>query len=345
MKPNTLFRIYWEFAAERQRMLLRRQAGQKRPWTTDPILSAYRFTNTYRVHDRVTQYLISEVQYDSERSQSPRELFFRTLLFKLFNKIDTWTLLERELGPIESKGFDYERAACVLDQALDAGARVYSAAYIMPSPALGYRRKHRNHLALLKAMVDDGAPEAVHQRPSLSDIYGILRRYRGIGKFLAFQYTIDLNYASFLEHSEEGFVVAGPGAIDGIYKCFDDADSHEPEQIILEVCRNQMDWISLYGIDFPFVTRRLLQPIDCQNLFCEISKYTRVSHPEVSGVNGRTRIKQSFRPTDTPLPIMMYPPRWGAALPTSWTEPDRSSTHYVEHVSARSTPHETAILI
>ena len=59
------FDYFWRYAAERQQIYLRRQAGQSAPWTDDPVLSAYRFTNVYRATDRVSQYLISRVQYDS----------------------------------------------------------------------------------------------------------------------------------------------------------------------------------------------------------------------------------------------------------------------------------------
>jgi DNA invertase Pin-like site-specific DNA recombinase len=41
--------------------------------------------------------------------------------------------------------------------------------------------------------------------------------------------------------------------------------------------------------------------IDAQNLFCEISKYARVVHPDVAGTSGRTRIKQRFHANPEPL--------------------------------------------
>jgi alpha-glutamyl/putrescinyl thymine pyrophosphorylase clade 1 len=59
---------------------------------------------------------------------------------------------------------------------------------------------------------------------------------------------------------------------------------------------------SVLGLDFPGLFGRPLQPIDCQNLFCEISKYARVAHPEVGGVANRTRIKQSYHPSGQPAP-------------------------------------------
>jgi hypothetical protein len=64
-------------------------------------------------------------------------------------------------------------------------------------------------------------------------------------------------------------------------------------------------------LDFPGLFGRRLHPIDCQNLFCEISKYSRVAHPEVGGVANRTRIKQSYRPSDRPVPLPQFPKRWG----------------------------------
>ena len=57
-----VFDTYWRFAAERQRIFFRKAAGNQPPWTSDPILVRYRFTNAYRAADRVSQFLIREVQ-------------------------------------------------------------------------------------------------------------------------------------------------------------------------------------------------------------------------------------------------------------------------------------------
>ena len=75
---------YWKFAAERQEIFFNRIAG-KTVLTNDPILLKYKFTNAYRAADRVSQYLISRVIYHGD--QSPDEVLFRILLFKLFNPL------------------------------------------------------------------------------------------------------------------------------------------------------------------------------------------------------------------------------------------------------------------
>ena len=57
-------------------------------------------------------------------------------------------------------------------------------------------------------------------QPSMKAAFSVLASYPGIGAFLAYQYLIDLNYAAGLGFSEMEFVVPGPGARDGIRKCF-----------------------------------------------------------------------------------------------------------------------------
>jgi alpha-glutamyl/putrescinyl thymine pyrophosphorylase clade 1 len=291
-------------------MYYRRLAGSPPPWTADQILRAHRFTNVYRVTDRVSQYLVREVQYREHRSQAADEVFFRTILFKLFNKIETWEALETELGPIGWQSVDFERLDRVLHKFIDKGQRIYSAAYIMPSPAFGEKRKHSNHLRLLKRMMEDKLPAQICVAPSLQSVYHLLISFSGIGKFLALQFAIDLNYSSMIDFDEGGFVVAGPGALDGISKCFPGAAQADAEQVIMMVTERQVEEFASRGIGFPGLFGRPLQPIDCQNLFCEISKYSRAAHPEVKGVANRQRIKQVYRRTTGQIDTPFFPPKW-----------------------------------
>ena len=87
--------------------------------------------------------------------------FFRTLLFKIFNKIETWQLLQDAIGEIAYSSYSFETYDKVLSQALAASRAIYSAAYIMPSAArvFGHSRKHRNHLKLIERMMADDMPQ------------------------------------------------------------------------------------------------------------------------------------------------------------------------------------------
>ena len=307
-KPSAVYDTYWRFATRRQDVFHRRVRGETAPWTTDPVLSAHRFTNAYRASDRVSQYLIRYVAYEGD--QAPEEVVFRVLLFKLFNRIGTWELLSEALGPPRADAFDVDRFDRILTAAFERGERLYSAAYIMPAASRSSRRKHRTHLELLRTMLQDGLPQRLTSAHSMDHAFRLLLGYGGIGPFLAYQLVTDLNYSDVLNFTEMEFVMAGPGARSGLRKCFTDPGDHGDEDLIRLVAERQGDEFAARGLDFEDLWGRPLQLIDCQNLFCEVDKYARVAHPEAEGIGQRTRIKQKFRPLATPL-SMWFPPKWG----------------------------------
>jgi hypothetical protein len=309
LSPTAVFDTYWRFAARRQDLYLARARAATGPWTDDPILAAYRFTNCYRASDRVSQFAIREVAYAGD--QDPLDLTFRVLLFKFFNKISTWHLLNDELGPIKWSRWRPEVARSVLDSAWHKGQRLYSAAYMIPPPRLGGSRKHHDHLLLAETMMHDGLATRLERAPSLAAAFELLRRYPGLGDFLAYQFAIDLNYSTALGFPESQFIVAGPGARDGIRKCFGPAAAGIEPHIIAYVADTQADHFARLGLEFAWLGGRPLQLIDCQNLFCEVDKYARVAHPEIPGISGRSRIKQCYRSDFSPMPPPWFPPKWG----------------------------------
>jgi len=309
-KPTKVFDTYWRLAAERQMIFFRRIEGQPPDsWTEDPILMQYKFTNAYRASDRVSQYLIKNVINRGEKT--PEEIFFRILVFKIFNRIGTWELLERELGEISYEEYSFKRYDSVLTRARNRGERIYSAAYIMPSGnrVFGYTRKHRNHLKMLEMMMEDEVALRIRDARSMREAFELLRSYPLIGDFLAYQYVTDLNYSDLINFSEMDFVIPGPGALEGVRKCFSSLGGLTEANIIRLVTDRQEEELSERGIEFPTLWGRSLQLIDCQNLFCEVDKYARIAHPECNGSNGRTRIKQLYRHNSEPIEYW-YPPKW-----------------------------------
>lgn len=308
LQATAAFDSYWRLAAERQRIFFRRLRNEPPPWTDDPILGAHRFTNAYRASDRVSQFLINQVIYG--RPANERSLVLRVLLFKVFNRIETWEHLETEAGPILDDNFEVARLGGILDARLASGERLYSPAYIMPSPKLGSPRKHVNHLRLLETMLVDGTIDRLIEASSLKEVYSILVGVHSFGSFLAFQFAIDLNYSTLYGFSEMDFVVAGPGARDGIAKCFFNAGAANPEDIIHAVTESSEAILADISLPFESLWGRPLQLIDCQNLFCEVDKYSRVAHPELRGFSRRSQIKRRYIPSTEPLNVA-YPPRWG----------------------------------
>lgn len=308
--PSIVFDTYWKFAALRQDIFFEKLKGGLKIGVEDEILRRHKFTNAYRASDRVSQYLIKNVIYDG--SQDFREVFLRTILFKIFNKISTWELLTDEIGEVTTLNFKFKNYSKMLLEAVNAKETIYSGAYIMASgkSTFGYNRKFENHLKLIEMMLKEQLPERILEAQALAQVFELLKDYPTIGNFLAFQFAIDLNYSQNLTFSEMDFVVPGPGAKDGIRKCFSDYGDYSETDIIQYVTDHQEQQFARLDLDFKNLWGRPLQLIDCQNLFCEVDKYARVQHPEISGLSDRKRIKQIYRPNSEVINYW-YPPKWG----------------------------------
>lgn len=311
LPTSPVFTSYWRLAYERQEIFFRRLRGEPAPWTADPILLKHKFTNAYRAADRTSQFLIRQVIYRHDLPNSLEEVVFRILIFKLFNKIETWQYLEQACGQVTFKDYSFAQYDTLLSGLLSANRQIYSAAYMMPPGGreFGHPRKHQNHLMLLERMMADQLPERISHANSLATVFALLRAYPTIGDFLAYQYAIDLNYSPVINFSENDFVVAGPGARDGIEKCFLNTKGIKYTHIIHAMMEQQTEHFQHLGLSFQSLWNRPLQLIDCQNLFCEVSKYARVKHPTISGSAGRTRIKQLYSAKPSTIDFF-FPPKW-----------------------------------
>lgn len=309
IEPSVAYDTYWKFACERQKVFLRRLRGQTDDLTSDEIIQKYKFTNAYRACDRVSQYLIKDVIYQGKFGV--RDQFLRIILFKLFNKIDTWRLLQERFGPICVDNFSVKSFGKFLDREMNQGRVLYSNAYMMASGCKEYKvtRKHHAHLMLLEAMLKDDLPERIQDCASMKEAYDLLLAYPLIGSFLAYQYITDINYSEITDFSEREFTIPGPGARDGIRKCFVSLGGITETELIKMLAERQEYEFERLGLDFETLGGRPLQYIDIQNNFCETDKYCRVAHPEVQGISGRTKIKQLFRRNDEPIDYF-FPPKW-----------------------------------
>lgn len=306
LRPET-YNTYWYFASTRQNIFYKRLEGKNRPWSDDPIFNTYKFCNTYRASDRVSQYLIRNVIYNNHYSE--KDTIFRILLFKFFNKIETWQALEKNFGELTLSNFNYDHFASFLEKEIISGNKIYSNAYIScANKAFGYDRKHMNHLALIDKMVNtDNITSKITSSQTFENVFKILREYPLIGDFMAYQLATDINYSEVINFSENSFTVVGPGSKRGIAKCFENIGDKSPEYIIRYMQENQDQEFARLGLDFKNLFGRKLQLIDCQGLFCEVDKYSRAAFPELK--SNRVRIKTKFTPTPKPI-IPFYPPKW-----------------------------------
>jgi hypothetical protein len=243
------------------------------------------------------------------------------MVFKIFNRIDTWTALAGALGEVDAQAL----LTGAIDEVLAeraAGRPVYSPAYIMPPPRMGSGPKFRRHLDLLRQMIRDQAHLKLQDARSMREAFEVLSAYGSIGPFLAFQFVTDLNYSEYLHFSETEFVVAGPGALRGLRKCISDPRDYSADEIIRWVMDEQATAFEARALSWSDLWGRPLQLVDIQNLFCEVDKYTRAAHPELSTLAPGKRIKQRYTPAPDPM-TAWFPPKWrvNARVPAQYRPP------------------------
>lgn len=307
-KRQEVFDLYWYFACERQNIFWKKINGAPAPWTDDKILQEYKFCNSYRVNDRVSQYLLKNVIYNG--NNYPYEnMLFRIILFKLFNKESTWELLLKNFGDVLLKDFNTKKYSIVLENAISNGTKIYNDAYIScANKAFGYDRKHDNHLALLDKMFNvDKMQDKIIKCNTMQDAFNIIKGYPLIGNFMAYQLVTDINYSEFVDWKEDEFTVAGPGSLRGIKKCFIDKGTMTNEDIIKYMYDHQDEEFRRLHLNFKRIGNRPLQLIDCQNIFCELDKYCRQALPSLK--SNRTKIKKHYVPKKDKIEYI-YPKKW-----------------------------------
>jgi hypothetical protein len=81
---------FWQFAHERQSIWHRRFVQQlPKPWTSDPMLKRYHFTNVHRELDIGTQVMQTYV-IDQHQDELLITLIFNVMLYRIFNRADMW---------------------------------------------------------------------------------------------------------------------------------------------------------------------------------------------------------------------------------------------------------------
>lgn len=300
---------YFYFMQERMNMFWRK--CENASWVTDdPILREYKFTNVYRACDRVSQYLIRHVIYKDIDRYSPEDVLLRILVFKIFNKIDTWEYLEKYYGDVSCDNFDVDRICSMLSKR-QVSNPIFSNAYMMTGSHRRYDYLPTKHAKWLRMVKEEFLGEKVVNKvlnaKGLSEVFELMKNCSFVGGFLAYQYTVDFNYSPYVNFDENSFVKAGIGAIRGIKKCFKNIGENYEDAIYytiehLDELRNE------FGLDdFRPLPGREPHLIDIQNCFCETDKYLRAKMPELR--IGNVRIKQHYKETLEPIHYK-FPPKW-----------------------------------
>lgn len=260
MKTKELF----DFVHERHDIYLTRENGYPKPWTTDPILQQYRFTNVYRELDTQTIWFA-----DNWRNDHDVDCWFAALVFRLVN----WHETAEELGyptPWKSEHF-----INVLNDRKAAGKKVYSGAYMISTH--GIREAKAPYLAKsLSKIWANRVDLRWRHSDTLNTFHERLMKCFDVGSFLAAQVVADVKYTMPIDSAADWwtFAASGPGSRRGLNRVM---SCPVPQtwgegywRMILGKLQNEID---------PLIKEAKMPRLhaqDLQNCLCEFDKYERV---------------------------------------------------------------------
>jgi hypothetical protein len=270
------------FITEREAIRMRRASGQPRPWTDDPILSAYRFCNIHRRDDRVSRWLLKHYYPHTAKGL---DAWFPALVARFINWPPTLKLLlESGVGLAAGETWKPELFESVISQLKLAGEKVYTGAYmIYPGSKDGGSAMAKKEQFLAR-QVFAGALANGHKirhamwQLSIEKTVHELTQSYGIQTFMAGQVAADLTYlydALDLALDKRTYAPMGPGSIRGLnrlhnFKLTQTWQPHEFVEALMTVHRN-------IEVDLKILDLTLH---DVQNIMCEFDKYERVRQNE-----------------------------------------------------------------
>lgn len=213
---------FFEFCKERHAIYLARQRGEPYPWTDDPILQEYKFTNVYRELDTGTIWCREHLR---EPYAEHPELFFNIAAYRRYN----WWPAAEVIGWID----DYPKQQADIVKRLYAyikeGGHVFTGAHMlncqpgvdkithvfkMVLPELWTWRRDVTHNTFYP---EDGK---LIKREYIEKWFKRLMKINGFGPFLSYEVVSDLRWTRYLNTASDIMTWAnpGPGAQRGIQR-------------------------------------------------------------------------------------------------------------------------------
>lgn len=118
---------FYGYLVARETIRLKKAAGEAPPWTDDPILQTYSFTNVKRLHDKTTQQFY-HLLYKDHQDDDPRLVLLNAALARYYG---TPAFIEA-IGGWQTD-FDYKKIIDIARDRLANKQQVFTGAYIITS--------------------------------------------------------------------------------------------------------------------------------------------------------------------------------------------------------------------
>ena len=280
--------------------------GKPQPWTKDPILQEFRFTNIRREHDRESKWLIKNISTNPDLSYKDKLL--NSVLFRLYNKHQTSELIGMPFHFTKDWNPEWYRAVFEAAEKEDPSVVFFTGAFNTGGMKSALKRYVPEGVDLyipmrvlyfMKYLQEIHLVRDIKTAENQREVFEHLSSIVGLGEFLGYQMFVDMTYIPEFPFSENEFTVAGPGCKMGLDYLFDDKDGMTYEECIFwvrdnlerlfhDVLGKEWDCKKIFW-DLP-EEDRCFNVMSLENCFCELSKYIRAKTE-----TGRPRKK--YKPT------------------------------------------------
>jgi len=204
------FESFINFIQERESIRLKRLSGKPSPWTSDPILQKWRFTNIRREDDRTTIWIKNNLR--DPLSDSPLLIPVMTAA-RLINRIQTLDLIKPFLL---KKGWSAE-CLPTLKLIAKSGEPITNSAYMVTTPEGMDKAEGLNFMI---SKVQNSPLGRRTDYPDLATMHNQLTQFPRIGSFLAAQIVCDCKQVRRYGPVEMSdwwtFASSGPGSRRGL---------------------------------------------------------------------------------------------------------------------------------
>lgn len=299
--------LFFYLIRERQDIWYRRIIQRlSAPWTKDPILRDYKFTNVYRELDRASQFLIKNILI---QEMPLEEKLFKMMTFRFYNQPDSF---RQNGGLIDLPSYENWNAKKIWHQTVAQRQRAnpWHTAYMMNmafAPKLSGQWKNpglykdwaytnivfdklHSHILFIINKLDARNP---------FDLIEVLEQIDAVSTFQSYEFYIDFTY--FEKYAPEGkimhfdandFVNVGPGASLGLRLIFPSLSPNQQKEGIYLLHKMADDML---GQNFKYpVWSKVTQDYSVTNQFdrknftlhaiemmlCEYSKYWKMTIKE-----------------------------------------------------------------